>query len=167
MATLPRGLRNNNPGNLRKSSSVWMGEVPSDDPDFVAFESIDWGYRAIFVLLRGYIAKGYDTIEKIINRYAPTIENNSQAYITHVVSLTGIREDTVIDADDSQTLIKIIAAISYHENGVAPNFTQVTAGWNLLGRTQVAKTIGFSTVALLFVVSIGYLLFEYFKVKPV
>jgi hypothetical protein len=165
--SLPRGLRNNNPGNIRKSSTVWIGQVSGTDPDFVTFESIEWGYRAIFVLLRNYISKGYDTISKIINRYAPSNENDTTAYINRVAALSNIDKDTVIGRDDGESLIKIVAAISWHENGVKPNFTEVTAGWNKLGTTQVAKTIGFSSVALLFVISIGYLLFEFFKVKPV
>jgi len=167
MSLLPRGLRNNNPGNIRKSSAVWIGQVSGTDPEFVTFESMEWGYRAIFVLLRGYIRKGYDSIEKIINRYAPSSENNTQAYIAHIVTLTGIDKDVVIYEEDGPSLIKIVAAISYHENGIEPNFTEVTAGWNKLGTLQVAQTIGFSTLALIFVVSVGYLLIEYFKVKPV
>lgn len=45
----PRGLRNNNPGNIRLSSTKYQGEVqPSQDTAFKQFESMAYGYRAIF-----------------------------------------------------------------------------------------------------------------------
>ena len=169
---MTRGYRNNNPGNIRKTSTVWMGQIiPGSDADFITFESMEWGYRAIFVLLDGYISKGFDTISKIINRYAPSSENDTTAYINHVSTLTGINQNTIINPDDMESMIKIVAAISYHENGTAPNFTQVNGGWDLLGKTETAKevvkTIGISITALIFVSALGYLVYEFIKSKAI
>ena len=51
---MSRGLKNCNPGNIRQSKSRYKGEVrPSRDPAFKQFESLAWGYRAIFMLLPG------------------------------------------------------------------------------------------------------------------
>ncbi len=49
---MSRGLQNCNPGNIRQSKVRYKGEVrPSRDSAFKQFESLAWGYRAIFVLL--------------------------------------------------------------------------------------------------------------------
>ena len=52
---MSRGLSNCNPGNIRQSKVRYKGEVqPSRDPAFKQFESLAWGYRAVFVLLHTY-----------------------------------------------------------------------------------------------------------------
>ena len=50
MSELPRGLRNRNPGNIRRSAVRYKGETKSDDAAFKTFASTAWGYRAMFVL---------------------------------------------------------------------------------------------------------------------
>ena len=163
---MTRGERNNNPGNIRKTNEMWIGQVMSgDDPDFMTFSSIAYGYRAMFVLLDSYIDKGYNTVTKIINRWAPSSENNTTAYINHVVQLSGIAATTVIDKTDSATMKKLVAAMSYHENGVAPNFTDVEAGFALTGQIDTAKNVGISMAAVVFVGAIGFLAFKFLKIK--
>lgn len=73
---MTRGLRNNNPGNIRKDGTHWKGEVePSRDAAFKQFESMAWGYRAMFKCLNTYSRKyGLDTIRKMISRWAPPSE---------------------------------------------------------------------------------------------
>ena len=52
---MSRGLRNRNPGNIRRSGVRYVGEkVPSGDPEFREFVAVEWGYRAMFVLLYTY-----------------------------------------------------------------------------------------------------------------
>ena len=60
-----RGLRNCNPGNIRQNSIVYLGEIqPSKDGAFKQFKSMEYGYRAMFVVLHTYARKrGLDTIE--------------------------------------------------------------------------------------------------------
>ena len=133
MSNLPRGLRNNNPGNIRKTSDLWQGEVTGSDKSFKTFVSMEYGYRAMFVLLRSYINKGYDTIEKIINRYAPPSENTTSSYIKHVSERTGIAKNKKLRFSDSQSMKDIVAAISRSENGVKANLEEVEKGFNLIG----------------------------------
>ena len=70
---MSRGLQNCNPGNIRQSKVRYKGEVrPSRDSAFKQFESLAWGYRAIFVLLDTYrIRYGLDTIRGMISRWSP------------------------------------------------------------------------------------------------
>lgn len=132
---LPRGLRNNNPGNIRNSDAIdWKGEVfLKKDNDFEEFEDIEHGYRAMFILVRNYILKhGLNTIRGIISRYAPNHENHTENYIDIVSDRSGIGADDVISADNREIMIRIIAAMSYVENGRDAVMSDVIAGWNLL-----------------------------------
>lgn len=82
-----RGIRNNNPFNIRRGSSRWLGKVPhqdSSDDLFEQFTDIDYGLRAGIILLRNYIRQGDDTYRKIITRFAPSCENNVEAYLNFV-----------------------------------------------------------------------------------
>lgn len=89
---MSRGLKNCNPGNIRRSRGRYKGEVvPSRDPAFKQFESLAWGYRAIFVLLHTYRTRhGLRTIAEMIARWAPPSENRTDAYIRAVSDRTGI-----------------------------------------------------------------------------
>lgn len=132
---LPRGLRNNNPGNIRNSDKIdWTGEVSlKKDNDFEEFEDIEHGYRAMFILVRNYILKhGLNTIRGIISRYAPAHENHTENYIDIVSNRSGIGADDVISADNREIMIRVIAAMSYVENGIEADMSDVIAGWNLL-----------------------------------
>jgi len=134
MAELPRGLRNNNPGNIIQGGQPYKGEVvPSKDSRFRQFISIEWGYRALFHLLSRYI-KYYkkNTIEKIISSWAPSSENNTEKYIDDVVKWTGISKNVIIGISDTEKLVKIAFAISRKENGIMPSQAEINAGLNLL-----------------------------------
>ncbi len=129
----PRGLRNLNPGNIRRSKTRYKGEkADSTDASFKQFESLEWGYRAIFMLLHTYRVRGYgDTIAKMIARYAPPSENNTEAYISRVCRSTGIDRDTPLDTLSADQMIPIVCAISAVENGVEADVDVVTKGWEL------------------------------------
>lgn len=131
--SLPRGYRNNNPLNIRKSNELWAGEVrPSQDASFKQFKSMGYGFRAALKLLRNYIGKGYNTIEKIINRWAPPTENNTGSYINNVVQRSGIPAQKVINRNDRESLIAIVYAMAISENGKAPDRADIEAGWEML-----------------------------------
>ena len=90
---LPRGYRNNNPLNIRYSFwNAWKGKVlPNQDGTFEQFNDMAYGYRAALSLLRTYIKKyGCNTVAKIISRWAPENENNTQAYIQHVCEIANL-----------------------------------------------------------------------------
>jgi hypothetical protein len=82
----PRGIRNNNPGNIRTSSSNWKGKiVPSQDSAFEQFESMPFGIRALALLLITYNIKyNLQSLEEILSRYAPKSENDTQAYVNYL-----------------------------------------------------------------------------------
>lgn len=114
---MPRGIRNNNPGNIRISSQPWKGKIKlNTDGAFEQFETMEYGIRALLILLRTYIKRGNDTIEKIINRYAPTNENDTGSYIKSVEKFTGYDREMTLEftLDDMLPLVK---AICKHENG--------------------------------------------------
>ncbi|QNJ49133.1 DNA ejectosome component, peptidoglycan lytic exotransglycosylase [Escherichia phage Mt1B1_P3] len=114
MAT--RGIRNNNPGNIRVSKDQWEG-MTGDDGAFVTFDSPESGVRALGKNLLSYGRQGYDSIEKIINRWAPPNENDTKAYIDSVVAATGIPATQSLDLSNPDTLSALAQAISFHETG--------------------------------------------------
>lgn len=150
---LPVGYRQNNPLNIRVNShNNWKGKItPPDDPRFEQFQTMEYGYRAALVLLRNYISDGDNTIERIINRWAPSTENNVPAYINDVCSIlqrmTG-KEITPFDAiarNDRAMLSKLVYAMSIHENGYKdldkrdilstyglPNMEIINEAWKIL-----------------------------------
>lgn len=130
---MSRGLENRNPGNIRHSSSRYRGEVrPSRDSAFKEFEAIEWGYRAIFVTLNTYRRKyGLRTIREMITRWAPPIENHTEAYIRAVTLRTGFSPDEEIDTCSERQMIPFVAAISEVENGQKADFEALERGWML------------------------------------
>lgn len=130
---MSRGLTNCNPGNIRLSKVRYKGEVqPSRDKAFKQFESLAWGYRAIFMLLATYhLRHGLDTIEGMIARWAPPCENHTEAYIRAVADQTGIPVGERLDTRDKRTMVPVVAAISRVENGAKADMNEVERGWEL------------------------------------
>lgn len=130
---MSRGLTNLNPGNIRQSKVRYKGEVrPSRDPAFKQFESMAWGYRAIFVLLDTYrIRYGLDTVQGMISRWAPPSENHTEIYIRAVAEAMGIADDRPLDTRDRATMLRMAAAISRVENGTTADLDDVEQGWEL------------------------------------
>ena len=139
---MSRGLANCNPGNIRRSSCRYRGEVrPSRDPAFKQFESLEWGYRAIFVTLRTYSRKyGLKNLRGMITRWAPPSENSTEAYIRAVADRTGLRPDAVIDIDSKEQMIPLVAAMSEVENGTQADFRTIEHGWELYTGEERAKS---------------------------
>ena len=130
---LPRGLRNCNPGNIRKNSIVYAGEiVPSQDDEFKQFVTMAYGYRAMFALLYTYQHRyGLDTIAKMIARYAPENENHTKAYIDVVAERSGVPANGHITATNGDVMIPIVAAMARVENGEESKLHEVEEGWKL------------------------------------
>lgn len=131
---MSRGLRNNNPGNIRQNGDNFLGEIkPSADPSFKQFESIEYGYRAMFVTLNTYQRKhGLSTIRAMISRWAPPKDNNdTEAYIRAVSSESGVPENSHITSTNKDVMVPIVAAMSRVENGVTANISEVQRGWDL------------------------------------
>lgn len=129
---MTRGLRNCNPGNIRKSKTRYLGEIiPSHDPAFKEFETMAWGYRAMFVVLHTYSRNGYRTLRQMITRYAPPVENSTENYIRCVVDWSGVEADALPDTRDRAMMVPVVAAMSRVENGRPAVMTDVEEGWRL------------------------------------
>lgn len=119
--TYPRGIRNNNPGNLIKSEAKWRGKVDGDDPRFESFDTPHNGLRALAKQLLIYQDKyGLKTIREIINRWAPSIENDTDSYENAVSTEVGLGVDYPLDLHVELVLEKLVTAIVHHENGQQP-----------------------------------------------
>ena len=132
----PRGIRNNNPFNIRIGASAWQGKIPikqNTDTVFEQFIDMEHGIRAGISLLRTYIkARKLDTIRAIITRFAPSNENDTKRYIDVVAKRTGIKADERITFDKTY-ILKIAEAICFHENGGSYiSNEQIHRAWEML-----------------------------------
>lgn len=128
----PRGLRNCNPGNIRKNNVEYKGEIDSTDKAFKAFKTMAYGYRAIFVVLHTYQRRyGLDTISAMIARYAPATENHTQAYIDAVAEQSGTPATSRITTTNGDVMVPIVAAMSRVENGREAVMADVIEGWRM------------------------------------
>lgn len=121
---LPRGIRNNNPLNIRKGND-WQGERhPQTDKEFEEFESMAMGLRAAFKLLKNWMngfggkRKPCTNLEQLISTWAPEIENATRAYILFVSNNTGIHPRQEIKFQDRATMCAIVRAMAFVECGV-------------------------------------------------
>lgn len=117
ISNLPRGLRNNNPGNFKMSAANWQGKVPqadNTDGTFQQYYFFPMGVRMMIKELKNnYINAGYDTITTLLNRYDPPGNTN---YINYVSQQMGIGVNKPLVAD-KETLRKLVKAIARFENG--------------------------------------------------
>ena len=143
--SLPRSMRNNNPGNIKlNASNAWLGKVPeSENTDyncttgeveqvFEQFRSYEYGVRAMIKLLMNYISNGYDTVEKIIGRYDPPSNSPSSEYVQRVLSDTGFAAGLALNPD-KETLRKLVKAMARVEAGQAAiTDGQFNTAWQML-----------------------------------
>lgn len=130
--TLPRGIRNNNPLNIRIGNK-WIGEVESPtDKEFEQFVSMVYGLRAGFILLRRYINRYHlNTVRDIISRWAPPTENNTTHYCCLVAARMNIGVLDVLDYDDEETMVQLVSAMCYVECGCEIDKEQIHEGYKL------------------------------------
>lgn len=129
---VPRGIRNNNPLNIR-IGNTWLGERQNPtDPAFEEFVSIEYGYRAAFSILRRYIRRyKRQTIATIISTWAPPSENATQRYIDFVANKMGIAPDVPILFEDKETMTQLVAAMQIMECGVPADMAKVSRGYDM------------------------------------
>ena len=134
---LPRGIRNNNPLNIRRSKDQWKGLADAQtDRAFCQFKSLEYGWRAAFYLLtRTYYHKyRLYTIRTIIRRWAPPGENNTEAYIAYVSRLTGIDPDEPIGIplEKPSRWMMVGIAMAIQENGTdSLDYFAMLRGWEM------------------------------------
>ncbi len=134
---MPRGLRNNNPLNIRHSADRFRGEIAGTDKSFKTFSSLAYGYRAAFVILGTYLSQGCNTIEKIISRWAPPAENDTESYISQVERYSGVSRHKELTSASGTEYMMIVAAMSFVENGQNADIAQVQAGFNLQTKIKI------------------------------
>lgn len=134
----PRGIRNNNPLNIRKGNN-WKGERQNQtDKSFEEFVSMEYGIRAGFVLLRNYIT-GYsgkttpfDTVRKIVKRWAPPSENATQKYIDFVAKDMNVSPDIKISFKDKKTMVSLVYAMIFVECGQRVDRCTICSAYDLV-----------------------------------
>ena len=139
---LPRGIRNNNPLNIRRSKDQWQGlRAVQTDASFCQFETLEYGWRAAFKLLTRTYYHTYRlfTIRGIISKWAPANENNTKAYIANVSRLTGIDPDEPIGipSDKPSRWMAVGVAMAIQENGTTSiDWFAMLKGWEM-ARSEV------------------------------
>lgn len=150
-----RGIRNNNPLNIRHSSDRWEGaRKEQTDKSFVQFETMAYGYRAAWKILESYWKHFHSTgqsfnVTTIISRWAPPTENDTQAYIRTVLKLSGLGgQENLLQPSrkvDTERLVKLLAAMTTVECGIPykeVNTENIRKGFRLAfpGRKRYART---------------------------
>ena len=117
---LPRGIRNNNAGNIRYSvHNKWSGQSGCDDLGFCEFSTPEFGLRALWVLLLNYHRfSGCQTIVEYVSKWAPNNENDTIAYISEVSRSMNVNSENQLDIP--QDLPALMKAIIIQENGECP-----------------------------------------------
>lgn len=150
LTKLPRGLKNKNPGNLRKMPpSPWKGLAPAElqtDKDFYVFADADgqpgefWGVRALARTILNYqLQHKLTTPAAMISRWAPPVENVTEAYIFHVAADLGVAPEQPVNlAGDIDAHVKIVKAIIKHENGFNPYSSEMVSAAVSLAREGLA-----------------------------
>jgi len=113
----PRGIRNNNPGNLNYAGQEGAKKEGGSNGRFAVFKTMQDGIIALAKQLQIYASRGIDSISAIISKYAPPGENNTKAYIDAIAKKLGIGANTKLNLNDNATLRALIEGISTVENG--------------------------------------------------
>lgn len=134
--TTPRGIRNNNPGNIEiNRANDWEGRVKREDNTdgrFEQFVSYEYGVRALIILLRNYIKSGRNTITKVFAAYAPPSENDTKEYIRFVSGRINIGPEEELPIN-KQVLKELSQSIGKMENGKdCITDEQFESGWTLV-----------------------------------
>ena len=130
---IPRGIRNNNPLNIRIGNN-WKGEVDNPtDSQFEQFKTMAWGVRAAFIVLHNYIfRRKVNTIARIINRWAPSNENDTIAYMKQVSKISKIGLNDPIDFYDRESMVKLFKGMCMVENGCIIDDNDIYLGYDLV-----------------------------------
>ncbi|MBD2797506.1 structural protein [Xenorhabdus sp. 18] len=118
---MTRGIRNNNPGNIRHGDK-WQGLCSRQtDKAFCQFQAPEYGIRAMLKILHTYQHKYSDkTISQFISRWAPPNENDTETYINYVSRTVGVSSEAVIDVFHQETMTALVKAMIRMENGKQP-----------------------------------------------
>jgi hypothetical protein len=137
---LPRGIRNNNPGNLEFAGQTGAVRENGGGGRFAAFKSMEEGVAALIRQFRLYQSRGLKSLDTIFPKYAPKSENNTAAYIAALQKKTGLQPGQAIDLEDQKLLATLLKAISSHENrGMQPSDDQIASGMKLAQMSRMSS----------------------------
>lgn len=130
----PRGLRNNNPLNIRRNNIQWQGLADEQtDREFCVFRSLEYGIRAAFVILRTYITKyRLTSVALIIGRWAPPTENNTAQYVNVVLERSGIQSNERLDFKKKNQMCRLLWAMAYVECGQMISFGRIENAYAMI-----------------------------------
>lgn len=170
-AGLPRGLRNNSPGNLQAGDD-WKGEVGEDSAGFVRFQDLAWGVRAMATVIVNNFAMGSNTITKLITKWAPPASNPTASYIARVCADTGLDPNQAIPFDMA-VLASLIRAMINVELGTdySPYVTNndIQEGLQLMNSnllalfTQVKQNPAIQIAVVVLLLLVGYVVYKGFR----
>ena len=126
----PRGIRNNNPGNIEDGS--FARSIPGykgTDGRFAVYDSPEAGNAAHATLLGSYGRRGLNTVDGVVGRWAPSSENNTGAYARFVAQRLGVDPTAPLDMNDPKVLSSMAAAMAEHENGQPVTMSGDTPPW--------------------------------------
>ena len=152
---MKRGIRNNNPLNIRHSTDRWQGaRIEQTDKEFVQFTSMAYGYRAAWKILESYWKLFHENglpynVTTIISRWAPLTEDDTHNYIRTVLKLTSLGGKENLPQPsrgvDTERLDKLLQAMTTMECGIPYKEVDTDAireGWELAfpGKRSLART---------------------------
>lgn len=116
----PRGLRNNNPGNIENGPFAqrqpgYSGVEPKGR--FATFKSPEDGTNAAGTLVNSYGNKGINTVQGVIGRWAGGNDPNVPQYVAAVSKQLGVDPNAPLNMQDPQVRQALVSAISKFENG--------------------------------------------------
>lgn len=129
-----RGVRNNNPLNLRISNNAWKNKIPlsqNTDKSFEQFTSMEWGLRAALINMRTQITRGHNTIRKLISVWAPTNENDTENYIKFVSLHSNITENARLKFEKHQ-LREVVRSMVRIESAFVMSNELYDKSWSLI-----------------------------------
>lgn len=130
----PRGIRNNNPLNIRISGQRWRGKVDHNtDGSFEQFVDMIHGIRAAIVIVRTYISRHHlDTPRQIIQRWAPESENQVEAYIKTACEKAHLTDHQRISINSKNAILRLLWGMTQVENGKVVPYTDFEAAWAII-----------------------------------
>ena len=130
---IPRGIRNNNPLNIRRGTK-WIGlSKHQTDPAFCQFDSITYGLRAGLIIIRTYMMKyKLTTIHSIVSRWAPPSENNTNTYVKSVSSMMKMHALQTFDFGDRGRIVALVSAMCKVESGITIDQKLIESAYDLL-----------------------------------
>ncbi|PRP68615.1 hypothetical protein BUE93_21485 [Chromobacterium amazonense] len=140
----PRGIRNNNPGNLQYVGQAGAVKEGGAGGRFAVFATPQAGLDAMAQQLKRYANSGLTSISDIANKWAPASENNTAAYVAAVAKRMGVDGKQSLDLSRAEVLRSLMDAMIVQENGRNPYARQMlsasaSAAASYTGKSQAAS----------------------------